>query len=444
MSDIIQPRVLRGFRDYLPAVMAPRERMVARVCAVFQQFGFMPLATPCLEYADILLGKYGEDAEMLLYRFADNGGRDVCLRYDLTVPLARVVAQYPDLPRPFKRYQIAPVWRAEKPGRGRFREFVQCDVDIVGTESLAADAECVQVDNAVMAALGVTDFRIRLNNRKVLSGLAALAGGVDKGRMRAVFRTIDKLDKQGEQAVRDMLVSQNGLSEDHADRVMAFLKIEGDNAERLDRATQIMDGVETAQEGLAELRQVVELAEAGGVPAERLAVDLSVARGLDYYTGTVFETILGELPAVGSVMSGGRYDDLISMFTGKDLPAVGISVGLDRLLAALQELGKVDASAGTADVYVTVFDAEGRPEATRLAGELRAVGLCVELSFTSGKLGKQFKQADRLGARLALVLGPDERSSGQVAVKDLTSGNQETVPREEIVERARALIAATA
>jgi len=432
VCPIIQPRILRGFRDYTPEVMAPRERMVATVCEVFRKFGFQPLATPCLEYADILLGKYGDDAEMLLYRFTDNGGRDVCLRYDLTVPLARVVAQYQDLPKPFKRYQVAPVWRAEKPGRGRFREFVQCDVDIVGTDSLAADAECVQVDDAVMTALGVADFEIRLNNRKVLSGLAALAGRTEDNAMHGILRTIDKLDKQGPQNVRSLLVCENGLTEERAGRIMDFIGITGDNEERLSRAAELLSDSERAQQGLSELRSVLELAQAGGVPPDRLRVDLSIARGLDYYTGTVFETILKDLPQVGSVMSGGRYDDLISTFTGRDMPAVGISVGLDRLLAALQELGKVDAAAAAADVFVTVFDEGGRADATALAARLRDAGLSVQVSYTSGKLGKQFKQADRLGARVAVVRGPDERANDSATVKDLGTGNQKTLPLDDV------------
>jgi histidyl-tRNA synthetase len=439
VADVIEPRILRGFRDYLPDVMAPRDRMVAVITDVFHRFGFAPLATPCLEYADILLGKYGEDAEMLLYRFTDNGGRDVCLRYDLTVPLARVVAQYPDLPRPFKRYQIAPVWRAEKPGKGRFREFVQCDVDIVGADGLAADAECIQVDHAVMTALGVKDFHIRLNHRKVLNGLGDFLDA-DAATMRGVLRTVDKLDKIGLDAVHDILVSENHLSADRADRLVSFLCIQGDNAERLARAAEVLTGVERAQQGLAELRAVLDLSEAGGVPAERLVADLSVARGLDYYTGAVFETTLDALPAVGSVMSGGRYDELISIFTGKNMPAVGISVGLDRLLAALQELGVVQAAVGVAQVFVTVFDAASRPASTGLAAGLRAAGFNVELSLADDKLGRQFKQADRLGARAALVLGPDEQASGVVTLKDLKTAQQETVAADRLIERLRAVL----
>ena len=444
MSQLIQPRLLRGFRDYLPGVMAQREKMVATVTEVFQRFGFSPLATPCIEYSDILLGKYGDEAEMLLYRFRDNGDRDVSLRYDLTVPLARVVAQYADLPRPFKRYQIAPVWRAEKPGRGRFREFVQCDVDIVGADSLAADAECVQVDNAALSALGVERFHIRLNNRKVLAGLSALAGDADAARMKGVFRTIDKLERQGADVVQELLVKESGLSTEEADAILRFLTIEGSNEERLARAGEIIGHVETARQGLEELRNVAELSAAGGTPAERVVVDLSIARGLDYYTGTVFETTLDDLPQVGSVMSGGRYDDLISLFTGKDLPAVGISIGLDRLLSALQELGRVDADAACVDVFVTVFSDELRKDSTALAARLRAAGLRVVIAFTAGKLGKQFKLADRLGARVALALGPDEAASGTVTIKDLRARTQETVPADQTEQRIRKALDAEA
>jgi len=437
VAQTIEPRLLRGFRDYLPEVMIPRDRMVATITDVFQRFGFAPLATPCLEYADIILGKYGPDAEMLLYRFLDNGQRDVCMRYDLTVPLARVAAQYPDLPKPFKRYQVAPVWRAEKPGQGRFREFVQCDVDIVGTASLAADAECVQVDSAVMNALGVPDFQIRVNNRKVLEGLSALAGGADANRMKAVFRSIDKLDKQGPDAVRELLVSQDGLTPDQAARVLAFVSIAGSNAERMTQARELMAGVETAQKGLAELQTVLDLAVAGGVAPERVQVDLSIARGLDYYTGTVFETFLLGLPGFGSVMSGGRYDGLISLFIGKDMPAVGISVGLDRLLAGLIELKRVEAPKSVVEVYVAIFDEDSRPAAMALAARLRAAGLRVEVSYEAGKIGKQFKHADRLGARVALVIGPEERAQNAAALKDLRTGAQAVVPIEGIEARVR-------
>ncbi|HRU07457.1 MAG TPA: histidine--tRNA ligase, partial [Candidatus Brocadiia bacterium] len=343
----------------------------------------------------------------------------------------------PDLPKPFKRYQVAPVWRAEKPGQGRFREFVQCDVDIVGTASLAADAECVQVDSAVMDALGVPDVQIRVNNRRILEGLSTLAGGADANRMKAVFRAIDKLDKQGPDTVRELLVSQDGLTPDQAARVLAFVSITGSNAERLAQARELMAGVETAQKGLDELQTVLDLAAAGGVPADRVQVDLSIARGLDYYTGTVFETFLLGLPGFGSVMSGGRYDGLISLFIGKDMPAVGISVGLDRLLAGLIELKRVEAPKSVVEVYVAVFDEETRPAALALAARLRAAGLRVEVSYEAGKIGKQFKHADRLGARVALVIGPEELAQNAVALKDLRAGAQAVVPLDGIEAKVR-------
>lgn len=438
MAGKIEPRVLKGFRDYLPELMLPRQWMIERVRKVFESFGFAPLETPCLEYAEIILGKYGGDAEMLLYRFTDNGGRDVALRYDLTVPLARVVAQYGDLPRPFKRYQIAPVWRAEKPGKGRFREFWQCDVDIVGTESLLADAECVQIDSAVMRSLGIENFTIRLNNRKILVALGKFLGLAAPGEIAGVLRTIDKLEHQGIERVRELLRSDNGLSDGGVSKVMDFLAISaGDDP--VGEVAKLFAGIEEAATGAAELGAVIEAALAGGVDPENLHTDLSIARGLDYYTGTVFETNLTDLAGFGSVMSGGRYDGLVAIFSGRDTPAVGISVGLDRLLAGLVELEKIATGLRAVEVFVTVFSEELAGRSLAVANMLRGHGIKTEVSFQAGALGKQFKTAARKGALVALVIGPDETAAGTVVVKDLKSGEQLTVAADGLPETLRRL-----
>ncbi len=422
----VEPRVLKGFRDYLPDTMVPRERMLRTVTRVFEQFGFLPLATPAIEYTEVLLGKYGREGEKLLYRFPDNGGRDVSLRYDLTVPLARVIAQYPELPRPFRRYQIAPVWRAEKPGRGRFREFVQCDADVVGSTSLMADFECVQVAVAVLGALEVDDFTIRLNDRRVLDGLMARIGIREPKVVQDVLRVIDKLPKLGWPAVDAEL--ESALSLDTAARAAIQRFLDG-TLESIDG--DVVD-LAVAEPGLASLRQLLSWAEALGV-RERLAVDLSIARGLDYYTSTIYETFLGGLPGFGSVMSGGRYDGLMGTFSAQSVPAVGISLGVDRLLAGLVELGRLDAAPTPPDVYVTVFDEAGVAYAQRVGAIARAAGRIAQVHLEPGqKLGKQFQAATRVKARWVVVAGPGERDAQQVAVKHLDTGSQVTLGIAEL------------
>lgn len=421
----VEARILRGFRDYLPDVMLPRQRMLDRVASVFESFGFAPLSTPALEYADILLGKYGDEGDKLLYRFFDNGERDIALRYDLTVPLARVVGMNRDLVKPFKRYHIAPVWRAETPGRGRFREFTQCDVDIVGSESLMADAECLAVGAAVLRALGVERFELRVNNRKLLTGLlerVSVSGAAALG----VLRTVDKLPKIGEDKTRELLQSENKLDAAACDAIFAFLKLAPDEL-----ASFFADS-EIGRKGAAELAELLALAESLGI-RDRVAVDLSIARGLDYYTGTIYETFLLDLESIGSVMSGGRYDDMIGMFGGESIPSVGISLGVDRLFFGLQELGLVTPQVSPTQVLVTVFDENTRKHAYDIATRLRAAGVRTEVFLGTGKLKKQFQYADRKHIPTAVVAGPDELARGEVTVKDLKTGAQQTVAIDGLV-----------
>lgn len=426
----IEPRILKGFRDYLPEVMVPRVRLLRAISGVFERFGFEPLDTPSIEYADILLGKLGPEAEKLFYRFRDNGDRDVALRYELTISLARVVAQYRELPRPFKRYQMGPVWRAESPARGRFREFWQCDVDIVGTQSLQADAECLAIDHAVMTAVGAPNYRIRFNNRKLFKGLQTRAGVESQGAMDAVMRAVDKFDKIGADAVRKEL-SDGGLAEAPLAAVMEFLALAAKplgNAERIAAARDFVGANAEGAKGCDELRQVYESALALGVPDSVMQVDTTIVRGLDYYTGTVFETFLTDLPGFGSVMSGGRYDGLIGLFTNEEIPAVGISVGIDRLIAALEELKKLPPGRASAQVLVTVFDEAGAAYAQRIARELRAAGVNTELWLEPGaKLQKQLKYAERKGIPQVIVAGPAEADAQTVNLKTLATREQKTV-----------------
>jgi histidyl-tRNA synthetase len=432
----IEPRVLKGFRDYLPDQMIPRKRMMDAVAQVFERHGFAPIQTPALEYAGILLGKYGADAERLLYRFTDNGGRDVCLRYDLTVPLARVAAQYGNLPMPFRRYQIAPVWRAEKPGKGRFREFFQCDVDIVGTDSLLADAECVAVDNAVLSELGVERFVIRINNRKVLTGWfeAMGLGSEDDERGRGILRTVDKLPAMGEDKVRELLAADNGLETTQIDRILEFLGIEGANDAKLSAARDLLGETESGAAGLSELECVIGSAVSLGVPAGRIEIDFSIARGLDYYTGSVFETFLLDLPDFGSVMSGGRYDELISTFLGRPMPAVGISVGVDRLFSAMQELGLVREAATPTRVLVCPMSEECIGPALEAVASLRSAGIPTEVHSGAAKLRKQLKSANQRQIPIAVILGGDELARGVASIKWMESGTQEEAPLGALAE----------
>jgi len=414
----VKPQVLKGFRDYLPEVMAPREQMLNTVATVFRSFGFAPLATPALEYAEVILGKYGAEGDKLLYRFRDNGDRDVALRYDLTVPLARVMGQHKHLLKPFRRYQIAPVWRAEKPGKGRFREFSQCDVDIVGSSSLLADFECMQVGVAVLKSLGVTKFVMRINDRRVLDGLMARLGVTTTDLKHEILRSIDKLPKVGWDGVRDELATK---IEFNASQLAAIRKFLNGDISALDDSVVDM---EVAGPGIESLNTLLSWADELGIRSY-FEVDLSIARGLDYYTSTIYETFLTELPEFGSVMSGGRYDGLLSLFSKDDMPAVGISLGVDRLLAGLQELGVLPESEAAPQVFVTVFDNSMEAYSIRVASVLRSYGLRVQLHLQPGqKLGKQFKAAARSGANAVVIAGPDEMASDCISLKRLSTGEQ--------------------
>lgn len=437
----IKPRLLKGFRDYLPEQMILRSRAMQAIRTVFESFGFVPLDTPTLEYTEILLGKYGPDAEKLLYKFTDHGDREVCMRYDLTVPLARVVAQYPDLTKPFKRYQMAPVWRGENTGKGRYREFVQCDVDIVGTKSLLADVECIWVGHNVMRCLNISRFVIHISHRKLLEGLSSLLGSLSHVMVLDVFRTIDKLGSQGRARVEALLREEIGLNETQVDTVFRFLDISGSVDDVLTRLDALFADVPVAREGIAELREIFLHARQAGLDMSRLGLDLTIARGLDYYTGAVFETYLEDLPNIGSVMSGGRYDGLIGFFARQDIPAVGISVGLDRLFSGMEELGLIKAQGATAHVLVTLFDKSLTAHYLELAARLRKSGIPTELYYGFEGLGKQLQFADRRGIPLALIVGEDERSKGVVSVKVLAEKRQESVPLDLLETRLRELAA---
>jgi histidyl-tRNA synthetase len=423
----ISPRTLKGFRDYLPEAMIPRERIIDTARRVYRSYGFSPIDTPALEYLDILLGKGSEETDRQLYRFQDHGGRDVGMRFDLTVPLARFVAQHVNtLGTPFKRYHIAAVWRGENTQRGRYREFMQCDFDTIGTQSIAADIETVLVIHDLMLAIGIERFQIRVNNRRVLSGLLARQGLADQA--AEVLRALDKLPKIGPQKVAEEMMSAAGATAEQSQQVLQLAGLEGDNDQILARLDTIVAGDETGQEGVERLSQLLAGAAAAGIPAERLKLDVSIARGLDYYTGTVVETFLDQLPGIGSVCSGGRYDNLAELYTRQQLPGIGASLGLDRLLAALEELQLIEKVATPAEVFIPYFDRQRLHDYLRLAGQVRAAGFGVEMYPEPKKLGHQLKYADRRGFRVALILGEDEWSAGTCQIKDLAKGHSTEVP----------------
>ena len=433
MPPAIEPRILKGFRDYPPALMIPRERVLNAARTVYRRFGFAPIDTPALEYAEVLLGKAGGETERQVYRFRDQGDRDVALRFDLTVPFARFAALHVKTAGvPFKRYAMGPVWRGENPTAGRFREFWQSDFDTIGTTSNSADAEVVVVIDALMRELGVTSFKVRVNNRKLLSGLLESCGVSEQA--PAVLGALDKLTKIGRDAVIAELV-RVGVDQTQAGRLLSLAATDGSNHDRLARAETEFGTNANGAEGIANLRELLTICEAAGVPESRLQLDFSIARGLDYYTGTIYETFLDELPSIGSVCSGGRYDNLAGLYTNQILPGVGASLGVDRLLAAMQELGHPWLDSGratTADVLVTQFDASRVADYHALANRLRAAGLAVEVYPEAKKLKAQLEYADKRGHRFAVIAGSQEFAAGVWQVKELATQQQASLPADEI------------
>lgn len=422
----IEPRTLKGFRDFLPQQMMPREELMATARRVYRSYGFAPIDTPALEYIEVLLGKGGDESEKQMYRFADHGGREVGMRFDLTVPLARFAAQHHhELGMPFKRYHIGTVWRGENVQRGRYREFMQCDFDTIGTTSIVADIETALVIHDLMRAIGFERFSIRINNRMVLSGLLAKLGLAEKATQ--VLRALDKFRKSTRDAVAAEIVEQAGASPASADEVLKLAEMNGSNDAILDQLPALVAGNEVGEQGVAKLRDVIEGCRAAGVSDERLQLDVSIARGLDYYTGTIYETFLGDLPNIGSVASGGRYDNLAGMFTKEKLPGIGASLGLDRLLAAMEELKMLPAAKTPAQVIIVYFDESRRGDYLRLAATLRAGGIAVEVYPEPKKMGQQLKYADSRGFRVALIAGSREFDHGIAQLKNLKTGQQQEV-----------------
>jgi histidyl-tRNA synthetase len=470
MADTVVPRLSRGLRDLLPDQMLARQQMVDTIRGVYELYGFVPLSTPAIEFLDVLSGSAGQEAQSSIFRVSNPEKEELGLRFDLTVPLARVIAQYPELPRPFRRYQVASVWRADKPDKGRYREFTQFDLDSVGVESEVADTEIIAGMCDTLTALGVGRYLVRFSSRAMLNLLLAYAGitaeqGVD------VFRVLDKLDKVGLDKVKLELMNGYkdesgdtirgvGLAQEQVAKIEQFLAVRGDRRTVVSQLRELFATVENASSQIDVVEKISNHLYALGYEDDRVSLDLSIARGLAYYTGPVFEAILLDAPQFGSVFGGGRYDNLVMRFLGQPIPAVGASIGVDRLLAALTHLGKIKTTMSTARVLITNMDAALRDEYLAMTWELRRAGIPTEFYLGSAKgPGKQLKYADQYDIPLAILFGSNEKEQGIVTVKDMVAGRerakpvadrkeylaqragQVTIPRNELVEGIRKMLA---
>ncbi|MBJ7573758.1 histidine--tRNA ligase [Luteimonas sp. MC1828] len=448
---MIKPRTPPGVMELLPRDQIAFQRMLDTIRGTFERFGFLPVETPVFELSEVLLTKTGGETERQVYfvqstgalgKAAESGGAEgvpeMALRFDLTVPLARYVAEHEhDLAFPFRRYQMQRVYRGERAQRGRFREFYQCDIDVIGKDTLSPrfDAEIPAVIHAVFEALGIGAFTIQLNHRKLLRGYFE-GLGIEGDRQAAVLREIDKLDKRGEDAVRATLEGEGfGIAADVVERLMAFSRVRSTgHDDALARLDALGAGTALFEEGRDELRALLGTLQAMGVPEARYAINLSIARGLDYYTGMVYETVLDANPGIGSICSGGRYEDLAGHYTKSKLPGVGISIGLTRLFWQLREAGLVTTAESSVDALVTLFDDAGLEHALALSQRLRAAGLNVETQLEPRKLAKQMQYADRAGIRFVVIRGDNEAERGVVAVKDLRRGEQFEVVEAELAQ----------
>ena len=422
---MIEPRTLKGFRDHLPAQALARERILDVARRVYRSFGFAPIDTPALEYLEILTGKGSAETDKQLYRFTDHGGREVGMRFDLTVPFARFCAQHiASLGTPFKRYHMATVWRGENTQRGRYREFMQCDFDTIGTTSPVADLETVLVVHDLLAAIGIERFTIRINDRRVLGGVLASLGLAD--RATDVLRSLDKLGKATRDAVKAELIG-HGVAADAVEKLLKMAELSGSMADVLAGLESLVADSESGRAGVAALRAILDGVQAAGVAEGRVVVDPSIARGLDYYTGIVLESFLDDLPTLGSICSGGRYDNLAGLYTKQALPGVGASLGIDRLLAGLEELGKLSAVETPAEVFLVFFDEVHLADYLRVASALRAAGMAVEFFPEAKRVGQQLKVAAKKGFPAALVIGSDEFATGTAQFKNLATQQSTTI-----------------
>jgi len=423
----IEPRTLKGFRDFLPEEQIARQKIIDIIRKSYELFGFSPLETPALEYAEILSGKYSDEADKQMYQFKDNGDREVGMRYDFTVPLARLVAQNGEIKKPFKRYQVGPLWRAENTQKGRYREFYQSDADIVGLGSVNADAEILALSAYTFRALGVTDFVIRINSRQILSAFYKKIG-LDEKRMTPVIRAVDKLDKMGEAGVLQEL-KDGGVPKELAEQILSFAKVRAGSVSALlayGKDFGIYDAV-------ADFSQIIQAALSidSQLP---FVVDFSIARGSDYYTGLIFEGQLLKAPQYGAVMAGGRYDNLIGMFANKSVPAVGTSIGVDRLFAALDDLKLIKRESTVTKVLVANFDEKLGAKYAETVSLLRQSGINTEFYFETVDLKKQLSYASDRAIPFVIIIGSKEAESSKVTLKNMMSGEQQSLDIKEVVK----------
>ncbi len=446
MPPKIQPRLPKGMRDFLPQTMIKRDYVFGIVRDVFHLYGFEPIQTPVLELYETLMGKYGEDAEKLIFMAQHPGGKEeLALRYDLTVPLARYVAMNQnDLTMPFKRYQLAPVWRAERPQRGRYREFYQCDADIVGVAGMNGDAEIVSLIVTALRRLGFDKFTVKINHRQLLTAIGLYAG-LEGEPLANLYRSIDKFDKIGAEGVEKEMV-ERGLPKEVVSNVMGLILSEGAGLEKLENVAKVLlaqpnDSTEASYKAIAELRQLASYLQTYGVNPENYDIDFTMVRGLGYYTGPIFETVITE-PNLGSVTGGGRYDDLVGLFRGESLPTTGTSLGIERIIDLMDVLNLYpsDMSGTVIEVFVTVFDEASRVESMRLLSELRQAGIRTDIYLQDKNLGKQFALADKKGIPLVVILGPEEIANGNVKIKRLSDGQEVMIERAQLVEQVKAQI----
>src|SRR5947209_9080078 len=471
MPDTVEPRLSRGLRDLLPDQMLARQSMIDTIRRVYELYGFVPLNTPAVEYLDVLSGSAGQETQQSIFRVSNPENEALGLRFDLTVPLARVIAQYNELPRPFRRYQVSPVWRADKPDKGRYREFTQFDLDSVGVESEIADTEILAGMADTLGALNVGRYLVRFSSRAMLNLVLDFAA-IEHDRAADVFRVLDKLDKVGAEKVRLELMEGYkdesgdtirgvGLAREQVASIERFLGIKADaRREVVAQLRELFKGLEHAPAQIDIVERISNHLYALGYGDDRVALDLSIARGLAYYTGPVFEAILLDAPQFGSIFGGGRYDNLVMRFLGQAIPAVGASIGVDRLLAALVHLGRIDARKATARVLVTSMDPALAEDYLAITWELRRAGIPTELYIgTAKRLGKQLEYADQYEIPLAILYGGNEKQQGVVTVKNMAAGRakasqlddrskwlaerpgQTTIPRERLVEGIRDLLA---
>ena len=427
-------KTLSGFRDILPKHASVKESMLSNIKEVFKSFGFVPIETPHLEYAEVLVGKGSEEIQKELYKFRDHGGRDVALRFDQTVPLARFVVQHKHLlSSPFKRYAIGNVFRGERAQAGRYREFTQCDFDFIGTTSILSDMEIIQVINNALVSLGIENFTIRINNRKILNGLAKYFEVEDK--IEDILRIVDKIDKIGEEKVKTELEESAGVSSNAIDEIIKFISIKQESDNFFEQVANYKNYNNQMKEGIEELEQIFDILATLDIKKENYQVDFSIARGLAYYTGTVYETVLDDLPSMGSVCSGGRYDNLTKSFSkDDDMSGVGASIGIDRLIAALEKLELIKGKNTTADVLILNIDDRYLANIHKLGEALRQAGIKTEIYPDTLKFKKQMKYANNQGHDFVIILGENEVNDGVVTLKNMQSGEQSNVATtEEIV-----------